>query len=658
MTKNHYTMKQPRGRRLAWLFAPWLALAGQTCLADDAETRLLAARDAYRAGEQVKLAKLVDSLRGHEFGPWAEYWQIRLRLEANASDGVSDFLRRENGSFLAERLRSDWLKQLGKQQDWSVFEREYPRLVQPDNEVICYDWQARLSMQRDVTALDEARSLWFNGTDLPDSCLPVMDRLVADGRLGVDDIWQRIRRLSEARKPGALRQALKSLPTGDAPDAKSIDTATDNPARFLAKLPAGFWNRRPAREVALLAVQRMAASDPRPAALQWQQIESHFNPVERGYAWGQLAWQAAQRHLPEALDWYDRAGDAPLSDEQLAWRARAALRAGDWTRVGEAVAAMPRDLAAQPAWVYWKARALAAQGKREEATALYQRLSGQTHFYGNLADDELGRPVTLPPKAAAPTQEEMRLVQSLPGLRRALALLRTDLRAEGVREWAWNLRGMNDRLLLATAVLAQQNDIHDRSISSADRTLVQHDFALRYPAPLRAQVEPKALEVGLDPAWVYGLMRQESRFVMDARSSAGAKGLMQLMPSTARWVARKIGLADYHPGRVTETETNVTLGTRYLKMALDGLDGDPVLASAAYNAGPNRARRWRADRPLEAAIYAETIPFAETRDYVKKVMSNSVYYAALFEDRPQSLKSRLRTIRPRDTTDTTPLDLP
>ena len=243
-------------------------------------------------------------------------------------------------------------------------------------------------------------------------------------------------------------------------------------------------------------------------------------------------------------------------------------------------------------------------------------------------------------------------------MRRALAVLKTDLRIEGVREWAWYLRGMDDRQLLAAAELARRQGVFDRAISTADRTVVQHDYNLRYLAPFREQVGAKAREVSLDDAWVYGLMRQESRFVTDARSAVGAKGLMQLMPSTARWVARKIGLADFHPSQVTDTDMNVTLGTSYLKMVLEALDNQPVLASAAYNAGPNRARKWRAERPLEGAIYAETIPFNETRDYVKKVMSNAVYYAALFEGKPQSLKSRLGTVRPRGFGDAVSEDLP
>jgi len=225
-------------------------------------------------------------------------------------------------------------------------------------------------------------------------------------------------------------------------------------------------------------------------------------------------------------------------------------------------------------------------------------------------------------------------------------LIRLDMRIEGVREWVWTLRGLDDRQLLAAAEIARGAEVWDRAINTADRTSLQHDYSLRYLAPYRERVEPKTRELALDQGWVYGLMRQESRFITRAKSSVGAQGLMQVMPATASWVAKKIGLAGYHPDRVTEMDINVTLGTNYLKMVLASLDNHPVLASAAYNAGPGRAKRWRADRPLEGAIYAETIPFTETRDYVKKVMSNAVYYSALFEDKPQSLKSRLGVVQP------------
>ncbi len=221
------------------------------------------------------------------------------------------------------------------------------------------------------------------------------------------------------------------------------------------------------------------------------------------------------------------------------------------------------------------------------------------------------------------------------------------MRLDAIREWNWALRGRDEGFLVAAAELALRHDIYDRAINTAELASAQDHFELRFITPYRQVIEPQVRRQGLDMSWVYGLMRQESRFIAPARSSAGAQGLMQVMPATGKWVAGKIGLPNYNPRLLTDPDTNVLLGTSYMRIILDDLDNHPVLASAGYNAGPGRARRWRDERPLEGAIYAETIPFDETRDYVKKVMANTVIYAAMLEGRPQSLKARLGTIAPR-----------
>lgn len=628
----------------------------------DAEARFVEAREAFRAGERVHLARLADSLRGTDYAPWVQHWRLRLRIEEDSYDGVGEFLERESGSYLAEKLRGEWLRRLGKNQDWQTFQQEYSTLERPDQELSCYALQARLNRQQDVTALDEARPLWFSVVDLPDACQSLMDRLLADSRISSDDVWARVRKLVEMRKFSAARAVARHLPPEFTIDPRKFDAATDNPARYLAKQLPNFAATRPGRELALFATVRLSRTDAIAAATRWRDIEEHYNAADRAYVWGQIAWQAALGHRAEALGWYALTEATQLSDEQHAWHARAALRAQDWPALVRAFERMPSRLASQPDWLYWLGRAQAAQGHHEAARALFQKIAGQTSFYGNLADEELGLRFMVPARAEATTAEELASAEANAGLRRALAVLRADLgsemRIEAIREWAWNLRGMDDRQLLAAAEFARRAGAIDRAIATADRTVVQHDFTLRYPAPFRDEVGPKVREAALDDAWVYGLMRQESRFVADARSSVGARGLMQLMPATARWVARKIGLANYHPSRVSEPGTNVALGTSYLKMVLEGLDNQPVLASAAYNAGPGRAKKWRADGALEGAIYAETIPFNETRDYVKKVMSNAMVYSALFENKPQSLKARLGVIRPRGMGDELAADLP
>jgi len=615
------------------------------------DDKVLAAREAFRNGERIKLGKQVTALAAqasqHDLQPWVDYWRLQQRLDDGDSAGVREFLALQQGSYLAEKVRGEWLKLLGKQRKWDEFPREYAGLAQPDQEVACYEVQGRLSGGQVPAAPDEVEALWTTLLDLPDSCIPLMEQLIAAGRIDANDVWERLRRLLEVKKLRAAKQTAAYLPAPQRPAPKTLDAIAGKPARALDKLPGNFAATRLGREMALYAVQRLAHSDPIGAARRWQKIQNPFSEAERGYAWGQLAFQAAQQHLPEALNWYLLAGNVRLSEEQLAWQVRAALRAHDWPMVMRAIERMPAKMAAQSDWSYWQARALIVHNRPDEARALYQKIAGQPNFYSNLADEELNRLILVPPRAAPPTPEELAAARDNPGLKRALALFRLDLRLEGLKEWNWTLRGMNDRQLLAAADLALRSEVFDRAISAADRTQVQHDYALRYLAPFRDSVEPVAKEMAVDSGWVYGLMRQESRFMMTAHSDVGAKGLMQLMPKTAQWVAKKIGLKGYHPARVADLGTNVTLGTNYLKMILTSLDNHPVLASAAYNAGPGRARRWRAEVPLEGAIYAETIPFSETRDYVKKVMSNAVYYSTLFEDKPQSLKSRLGMVGAR-----------
>ncbi|WP_162910403.1 lytic transglycosylase domain-containing protein, partial [Azohydromonas sediminis] len=235
---------------------------------------------------------------------------------------------------------------------------------------------------------------------------------------------------------------------------------------------------------------------------------------------------------------------------------------------------------------------------------------------------------------------ERAAAQRHPGLARALHALALGLRSEGVREWNFSLIGMGDRELLAAAQLACTRAVWDRCINTSERTRAEVDLAQRFPTPFRAAVVERARDAGLDPALVYGLIRQESRFVTDARSGAGASGLMQVMPATARWVARRLGLT-YTPQMIDDLQTNLRLGTTYLRLVLDDFGGSPALATAAYNAGPGRPRRWRDGPELEPAMWAETIPFNETRDYVKKVLSNAAYYAVVLAGEPPSLKARL-----------------
>ena len=617
------------------------ALAAQGAPLDD---EFLAARDAFRAGHPARLDAQARRLKGHLLEPYVAYWQLSMRLDQATADEARAFLAAYRDSPLSDRLRLEWLKALARRGEWELFDAELPQLVSDDIEVTCYALQSRLRADPEET-LPEARPLWFVARDMPDSCSPLFAALIAAGMLSDDDLWMRIRLALERGQVSVARRVAQWLPAAQAPDGRVLQGIASNPAGYLERRKDPVLKTRTVREYVIFAVHRLARTSPQHAARHWSGIEGRFSQEDRAYVWGMIGYLGALRHDPEVLEWYAKAGD--LSDLQLAWKARAALRAGDWEAVLGAIGAMTQAESSEPAWRYWRARALKALGRPEEAVGLLRPLAGEFHFYGQLALEELGGKITVPAADYKPDAEEVRAMSRHAGLSRALELYRLDLRAEAGREWRWAIRGFHDRQLLAAAELARRHEIYDRAIYTADRTVEVHDFSMRYLAPYRDVLKPHTAQLELDEAWVYGLIRQESRFIAGARSRVGASGLMQLMPGTAKWVARKLGLKNWRWSQVTEVDTNVSLGTWYLKHVLDTLDGHPVLASAAYNAGPGRARAWRPAAPVEGAVYAETIPFNETRNYVKHVMANTSYYAHNFHQQVESLKDRMGFVRPR-----------
>ena len=647
ISKHFYTITSKRLAFVAAL-AGTLATAplpAAPARAGRSDEPIIAAQAAFRAGDPLKLARHAAALEGHVLLPYAQYWQLKLRLEELPSTEVRAYLARYPGSYLADRLRADWLKELGKRGDWPTFDLELAPLLVDDADIRCYTLASRLARQ-DESVLTEVNRYWFDAKDLPDGCVPVAEASLARQRLTAKHVWRRVRLLLEAGLISAARRTIAYLPENDRPDERLLTLAATNPAKLLAQ-PPGDMSKRKTREMVLFALVRIAREDPRVAAeFASASLGQSLSADDRGHAWSRIAFEGARRLLPEAVEWFGRSNDAELTDEQLAWKARAGLRAGDWTMVANAIDAMSVAAHQDSAWSYWYGRSLAQQGKPEGARAYFLRIAGQPDFYGMLASDELAQPTAIPPLPPPPREEEVAWAKVQPGLLRALELYRVNLRTEAVREWVFSIRSMNDAQLLAAVELARRNELHDRVINTADRTTGVHDYRLRYLAPFRDTFSAQSRAFEVEEAWLYGLTRQESRFITNARSSAGAQGLMQLMPATARWVAKKIGLS-IHDGRVIDIDTNVTLGARYLRLVLDDL-GHPLLASAGYNAGPGRARRWRDAKPLEGAIYAESIPFNETRDYVKKVMSNTVWYALLFEGHSASLKARLGTIPAKD----------
>jgi soluble lytic murein transglycosylase len=631
---------------------------------DPQAATVLDAREALRKRDRKALAALRQQAHA-EANPlalWVEYWELFNRLNEAQQPELSAFAERWSGSYVEDRLRNDWLLELGRRRDWANFSAEFPRFrMADDRQVTCYSLVTEQIAGRDIKAAGIAA--WMAQKEEDDGCALLAAVLVDTRQMASPDIWRKIRLSAEAGKPRAARQAAVLL---GASVATSVAEIFDGPARYLGKKAQ--TTPRVEAELAALALTRLAATDSESVAgMMVDRWEKALPSDLAAWTWASVARQSAIKLQPEAADQFLRAErihrkpkELELPDDLLAWKVRAALRADGgkprWQQVMQAIDAMTPAEQKDPAWVYWKARALQALAKdsqegealKTSSRELMTGIAGQLNFYGQLAAEDLGQPQSPPPRPAPPTPAERDAVASHPGFARALALISMGLRSEGVREWNFSIRGLSDRELLAAAQLACDREVWDRCINTSDRTREEIDMEQRFPSPLRQDVVARAREIGLDPAFVYGLIRQESRFIMDARSGVGASGLMQLMPATARWTAKKIGLP-YSPSMITDRDTNLRLGNAYLKLVLDDVGGSQAMAAAAYNAGPGRPRKWREGPVLEPAIWAENIPFNETRDYVKKVLSNAAYYAMALGGKGTTIRSRLgRPVGPPD----------
>ncbi len=641
--------------------APWAAAQNR---GDDT---LLEMQQAFRKGDRQRLTTLLPGARGHVLEPWAAYWELRARLDMAQPAEVNAFLQRWAGSYQEDRLRNDWLLLLGQRRDWEQFAELHPHYrMGDDREVRCYALaidQIRGQAAQDAGA--EVLRNWYALRDMDDGCANAAAEMLAARQVKPLDIWRKARLAAEANRLRVARKAVEVV----APEALApLREALDAPAKYLKGHATARGRER--QELVVLALIRMAVSDAGVAAgLLENKWGVHLSAEERNWLWGVIGKQAALALSPDAAGYFGNVSrDADLNDDLLAWKVRAALRAGQWKQVGRAIDAMSPTARQDSTWTYWKARSLTAgragDEERAQARQLYERIAASTGFYEQLALEELGERVTPPPAPAPLTDAEKAAARANPGLQRALYAIAMGLRAEGVREWNYSTNlhqagGMAERELLAAADLACQQQVWDRCINPSERTKTVIDAGQRFPMPFRSAVVERAQGVGLDPAYVYGLIRQESRFIMDARSGVGASGLMQVMPATARWTAKKIGLTGFTPSQINDRDTNITIGTAYLKLALDDFDGSMPLAAAAYNAGPGRPRNWRNGPVLDAAIWAENVPFNETRDYVKKVLANTVNYAAILTGAPQSLKSRLGQVGPRGSGEPEPnKDLP
>ncbi|MEY3651769.1 MAG: hypothetical protein RLZZ351_1134 [Pseudomonadota bacterium] len=575
--------------------------------------------------------------------PYVDYWVMLLKLSNADKTQIQNYLAEYNDTFFSERIRAEWLKALAKRQDWSTFFEELPQYKREDLAIACYALEGRAKKGDAIAiALTEGKVYWMVATNHPVNCEALFDLMQKSNVLTEDDIWMRFRlALQEGQLPLA-KSLLQRLSLSGF--IKSLDVAFQNPQQFLdAKNPISLHTRL-GRELHLYALDRLMRIQIDSAKQRWEKIASQFSEEESAQMWKRFAIYAARHHDNNALSIYARVKTQYMDKEGLAWKTRVALWNKDWILVKNTIAEMTVEQQEEPVWRYWKARAYKAQNDIPKANQLLLALTRERNYYGLLAEDELGDVLTATPINYVPTESEVQQIQNQPAIQRVLELQRIGLKWESRSEWSWATRDYDDKQLLAAAELALRQGWYDVAINTAERTKSVHSYILRFPTPYRETVTNFSKDYGVDEAWVYGLTRQESRFNPSAKSGVGAAGVMQVMPETAAWIAKRMNLGGYRQDKIHQLDTNVQLGTYYLRYTLDMMNGQTPLATAAYNAGPGRVKNWMADQPIEGAIYVENIPILETRAYVQKVMANTYFYAYRLGTKTQSLKQRLGII--------------
>jgi soluble lytic murein transglycosylase len=614
-----------------------LCLVGVMQAAWSDDNAFLAAKAAYDSKDIAELSKIYQKkLPTDEWAAYLDYYWLSSRLKEIDSIAVVHFLQTHPTTWLTEQLRREWLLELAERKDWPNYVQFYSGLVWPKTEHKCYGYTARINTG-DKAALNAARQeFWLETKNLPPACQELLVLLEQSNSLNKDDYWLRLR-LALQRGDKAIARRL----AGQLGIDLSLDALTQlgkNPQLYLAKPDV---ETAIGHELYLAALARYARQNLEQAIDYWQKVQHRFNYQDRPYGWRLLALIAVQRQDPRAVTWFAHSKEVFWPDEDKEWAIRSAIRVQDWPNVLAFIDLLSAENQKQRTWLYWRARAMESQAdKTKVVQTLYNQLAIDDDYYGLLAKDRLGGKIASQPEVYVPTEQDKAAVANHPDIQRALALYRLDLRGEAVREWNWVLQNVDDKLLLAAAEAAANVRWYDRAIYASEKTQQLHSYSLRYVTPYKDIVRRYSQELGVDPAWVYGLIRQESRFVINAKSVVGAGGLMQVMPKTAQWVANKLKIP-YRSSMVNEIETNVQLGTYYINYVFKQLGSQPVLATAGYNAGPSRAKKWQSSVELPVDVYTETIPFSETRDYVKKVMTNSVHYALGFGDEAQSITKRM-----------------
>jgi len=590
-------------------------------------------------------------LKGYLLYPYLGYERIKRNLKKTSDQAIKNYIKKYPDTWLADDLRTELLVRFSSQKKWQAILDSYQEGV-GGNKAKCAVLEAKIRRMKDsqlILAINQATNLWLSGNRRPKNCNTLFSLLQEKGFIDDELVWKRI---GLAINKGATSLA-KSL-SKYTQDKKLVSLwikARRKPEKTLKNRRLKKKNKH-TREVIAYAIKRLARKQADKARKQWRKFKkSHpFTTQEKADVESYIAVREAQDHNPYALQKLSIIPAEYRSHDAQLWMARLAIRQGDWKKLLDAIASMKAEEQQDDIWQYWKAYAEDKLGKTLSVDL--NSLATNTSFYGLLMADKLNQPYQ------RLNQKEYHWAQLTPDIKNLKSIKRAEelfalespkMARLGKKEWFWTLKKLNKRDKLVAAAYALEIKQPFLAIVSVSKTKDWNQTGLRFPLEYKDLIIKNATELNVDPAWVYGIMRRESAFDAKIVSSAKAKGLMQILPSTAKRVAKKLGIKSHKTADLLNPENNVTLGTAYLSQMLNKFDNNYVKATASYNAGPHRIPRWLPDFPLDAARWIESIPFNETRNYVRAVMSYTTIYDYKLNAKNRKnlrLSQRLQTITP------------
>ena len=601
---------------------------------------------ALQEGDYSHFQELYHSERGYIARPYLRYHFLMDDMRGDRPDAVAAFVKRYPDLPVTPKLKRAWLQFLASRHRDRLFLRFYTRDLNQNAELYCDDLTAQMNVGRQVAS--SVQALWLTGQSLPKNCTAVTAPWLKSGGATPALLWARVKLAMHAGNGRLVKRLAPTLAPQYRLWAERWLAMQANPAYALAHLTYPLITRR-ARRIVRAGVVALGYRSPTLAMAVWQRLRQQ-EPIlgeDNNYVLRGLGLIAAQDHLPEALPWLSAAVPGNGTGQLRRWRVRVALRERAWTDVLMFIDAMPAAWRTQPEWQYWSARALAKTGHPRASQALLKTLASQFGYYGFLAADRLGLPYVIPNVPLIEPAMLMNAVGDRPEIQMAHELFLLHQYREARELWFHAIRRLPQRDVEAAALLASRWGWRDCAVLTIAGTQAVHALDLRFPILYRPLVEADAHLNSIDPAWVYGIIRQESAFIFNAQSSVGALGLMQLMPQTGFIAAREISLPITGDREFYDVANNIGVGTRYLADVLARARDQEPVATAAYNAGPTAASSWLpVKRPLPADIWIDTIPYRQTRGYVKNVLAFTAIYDYLLAGHQNALKTRMAPIPP------------